>query len=101
MKKFFIIWFMLLFIIGCDDLQREKGLIIDKGIDKVDLTAMYESISIQPADNDEKFQELYWIKVRGFDKKIFVNQFCYEDSEIGEIISLTEDNADIRFITEY
>jgi len=102
MKKFLVIWFMFLIVLSaCDKGQHGKGLIVDKGIDRVDLTALYDSIQIKSTESDEKFQELFWIKIRGHEGKIFVNQFCYEDSEIGEVITINDEILDIRFNSEY
>jgi hypothetical protein len=100
MKKFLVLWFVCLFILSCRGIKGQ-GFIVDKGIDKIDITAMMDGIQIKPTDADEKYQELYWLKIRGVDNKVFVNQFCYETSEIGGFIILGPENEDIRFITEY
>lgn len=101
MKKLLVIWFILLFIVGCQEIKNNKGFIVAKGIDKIDIEAMMTGLSITVTEADSKYQEMFWIKIRGHEGKIFVNQFCYEDSEVGQIISLGEENMDNRFSQEY
>ena len=100
MRKFLILWFVCLFVMGCRGFKGQ-GYIIDKGIDKIDINAMMDGIQIRPTDADEKYQELYWFKIYGLDKKVYVNQFCYENSEVGGFVVLGPENEDLRFITEY
>ena len=106
-KAVCIIWVLIIIglglfvLLGCNH-NKSEGRIVAHGIDRVDITAMMESIKIEVTDRDEKYQEMYWIIISS-DKthKVFVNQFFYEDNPVGKWVKLDPDCSDIRFTTEY
>lgn len=98
MKKLLVLWFCFIFILSaCETtLYKKSGRIEFKGIDKIDIEALFDSLKIKSVDTDEKVIEMYWVKVHGIKGKVYINQFCYEDSKIDDIINF-EECKDIRF----
>lgn len=96
-----IVGFILsIFLFGCNDKLHDRGIVREKFIEKIDIQALFDSFKIVSTEADSKYQELYVIKIRGSEDKIYINQFCYEDTEIGEEIVFFE-CSDIRFEKEY
>lgn len=100
MKKFLFIIFVLC-LIGCRDGFNGSGFVTDKGIDKTDVKALFDSFNIVSTDKDKNIIEMYWIKLNTCDDKIYINLFSWEDMDKGEFIVLGPEHSDIRFETEY
>lgn len=100
MKKFLFIIFVLC-LIGCRNGFNGSGMVTDKGIDKIDVIALMNGVSIKSADADTKYVEMYWIRLNTCDDKIYVNLFSWEDMDKGEFVVLGPEHSDIRFETDF
>lgn len=101
MKKIILIVMLIVNLIGCRENLNDRGTIIDKGIDRVNVKALFDSISIESTEKDKNFQELYWIVIDSSEEKIYINLFTYESFDVGEYIILGPEAADIRFQKEW
>jgi len=99
MKKLLVLWFVFIFLIACKLPKQKSGVIEFKEIDKVDIEALFDSLKIKSTENDDKYIEMFWVKIKGRKGKVYVNQFCYENSKIDDVI-IFEECKDIRFEEE-
>ena len=81
-----LIIFLCLFIFSCNSFNQNYGTIKSKGVDKLDIKAMYDSFRIKSTDSDVNTIEMYWFGIIGVDTKFYVSQFCYENFDIGDVI---------------
>ena len=101
MKKIILIVMLIVSLIGCRENLNDRGTITDKGIDRINMKALFDSIDIESTANDKNFQELYWIIINSSEEKIYINLFTYESFDVGEYIILGPEAADIRFSKEW
>jgi len=101
MKKIILIVILIVSLIGCRENLNDRGTIVDKGIDRINVKAMMDGLSIESTENDKNFQELYWIVINSSEAKIYINLFTYESFDVGEYIILGPEAADIRFQKEW
>jgi hypothetical protein len=102
MKKLITIVMLIVISIGCRDQLKNRGNVIDKGIDLINVKVMFDGLSIESDKNDKMSMDLYWIKLdsAGSDK-IYVNLLTFEDTMIGSYIILGPEHFDMRMKTEY
>lgn len=86
MKKLIIV--LCLVVFSCQSIKENHGAIKSKGVDKIDIEALYDSFKIKSTDKDEKYLELYWVKLHGSQSKLYISQFCYEEYDIGDVIEI-------------
>ena len=96
MKKLLVLWFVFIFLIACELPCKKSGVIEFKGVDKIDIEALFDSLKIKSEDTDTKYIEMFWVKIKGIKGKVYINQFCYENYKIDDEINF-EDCKDIRF----
>ena len=101
MKRIFLILVLIISLISCKGGFNGSGIVTDKGIDKVDVVALMNGISIKSSDADTKYIEMYWISLNTCEDKIYINQFSWEDMDKGEFVVLGQEHSDNRFETEY
>lgn len=101
MKKIILIIMLIVSLTSCRDGFNGSGIITDKGIDKINVIALMNGVSIKSADADTKYVEMYWIRLNTCDDKIYINLFSYEDMDTGEFIVLGPEHSDIRFDTDF
>ena len=99
MKKLLVLWFVFIFLIACELPKQKSGVIEFKGVDKIDIEALFDSLKIKSTENDDKYIEMFWVKIKGIKRKVYINQFCYENNSIGDEI-IFEECKDIRFEEE-
>jgi len=101
MKKIILIVVLIVSLTSCRYNLSDRGTIYDKGIDKVNVKAMMDGLSIESTEKDKNSIDMYWVKLHKSDEKIYVNLFTYEDYDIGDYIVLGPEAADIRFQKEW
>lgn len=84
MKK--IVLLLIVCLVGCQEFSQTHGIIGEKGIDRIDIKALYDSFKIKSAETDINTIEMYWVRVYGKKDKIYISPFCYEEYEIKDII---------------
>jgi hypothetical protein len=96
-----LIVMLIVSLIGCRDIKKtESGIIAEKFIEIINVKALFDSMSIESTKKDKMSQELYVVKIKGNEAKIYINLFCYENYDVGDEIVFS-DCGDIRFETEY
>jgi hypothetical protein len=101
MKKLILIVFLIVSLIGCRDTFNGSGIIIDKGIDYVNIKVMLDNFDVRYCDKEKNVIDMYWIKLNTCKDKIYINLFSWEDCEKGQFIILGPEHSDNRFESEY
>ena len=60
MKKLILIAMLFISLIGCRNSFNGSGVITDKGVDKVDVRAMFDNFKITSTEKDKNTIEMYW-----------------------------------------
>ena len=102
MKYIMAVSLIVLTITNNFHLYRNEGYISAKGKDRIVIEVKRDGeIIIRPTTAVKRYQELYWLQLKGSSEKRYVNLFCYEDNEVGDFIKIGPECDDIRFQTEF